>query len=56
MKEWDYQTPYFVIEEEQLAADYAMLVQSLEESWGNYRIGYSFKTNSLPWLVTYLER
>ncbi len=55
MKEWDYQTPYFVIEEEQLAADYAMLVQSLEESWGNYRIGYSFKTNSLPWLVTYLK-
>ncbi len=24
--------------------------------WGNYLIGYSFKTNSLPWLVSYVKR
>ena len=32
-----------------------MLKDSLEKSWNNYRIGYSFKTNSLPWLVTFLK-
>ena len=47
-----YQTPYFVIDENQLTKDFQMLKSSLETSWGNYRIGYSFKTNSLPWLVT----
>ena len=46
-----YQTPYFVIDENQLTKDFQMLKSSLETSWGNYRIGYSFKTNSLPWLV-----
>ena len=44
-----YQTPYFVIDENQLMKDFQMLKSSLETSWGNYRIGYSFKTNSLPW-------
>ena len=41
-----YQTPYFVIDENQLTKDFQMLKSSLETSWGNYRIGYSFKTNS----------
>lgn len=50
-----YQTPYFVIDENQLMKDFQMLKSSLETSWGNYRIGYSFKTNSLPWLVTFLK-
>ena len=50
-----YQTPYFVIDENQLTKDFQMLKSSLETSWGNYRIGYSFKTNSLPWLVTFLK-
>lgn len=50
-----YPTPYFVIDEEQLEADFAMLTDSLDKAWPNYRIGYSFKTNSLPWLVTFLK-
>ena len=50
-----YQTPYFVIDENQLTKDFQMLKSSLETSWDNYRIGYSFKTNSLPWLVTFLK-
>ncbi len=55
MKEWEYQTPYFVIDEGQLAADYGMLTHALDGAWNHYRIGYSFKTNSLPWLVTFLK-
>lgn len=55
MKEQEYRTPYFVIDEDQLTRDFDMLTGSLEKSWPNYRIGYSFKTNSLPWLVTFLK-
>lgn len=55
MDEWKLRTPYFVIDEEQLAKDFTMLTDSLQRSWENYRIGYSFKTNSLPWLVTFLK-
>ena len=50
------QTPYFVIDEPVLQHYYDMLVKSLSESWGNYLIGYSFKTNSLPCLVSYVKR
>lgn len=50
------QTPYFIIDEPVLQHYYDMLVKSLSESWGNYLIGYSFKTNSLPWLVSYVKR
>lgn len=49
-------TPYFVINKQILDSYWNLLETSLAKSWGNYRIGYSFKTNSLPWLVTYLKR
>jgi diaminopimelate decarboxylase len=48
-------TPYFVIDRPILDHYMDMLKTSLEKSWGNYRIGYSFKTNSLPWLVKYVK-
>lgn len=48
-------TPFFVIDEEKLQKDLTMLQTSLAENWPNYTIGYSFKTNSLPWLVSYLK-
>lgn len=48
-------TPYFVIDKPVLDHYMDMLKTSLESSWGNYRIGYSFKTNSLPWLVNYVK-
>lgn len=49
------QTPYFVIDEPILQHYYDMLVESLSSNWNNYLIGYSFKTNSLPWLVSYVK-
>ncbi len=48
-------TPYFVIDEQILNKYYDMLSDSLTRHWGNYHIGWSFKTNSLPWLVTYMK-
>ena len=50
------QTPYFVIDEPILNHYYDMLVESLSSNWNNYLIGYSFKTNSLPWLVSYVKK
>lgn len=50
------QTPYFVIDEEILQNYYHMLTGSLEQNWNNYLVGYSFKTNSLPWLVSFVKR
>ena len=49
-------TPYFLIKEAALEADYDMLYQNLKQYWGNFVIGYSFKTNSLPWLVNFVKQ
>lgn len=48
-------TPYFVIDEEILQQYYNMLTDSLSANWNNYLVGYSFKTNSLPWLVAFVK-
>lgn len=50
------QTPYFVIDEEILSHYYHMLTDSLRKNWNNYLVGYSFKTNSLPWLVSFMKK
>lgn len=50
------QTPYFIIDEQILTRYYDMLADSLSANWNNYLIGYSFKTNSLPWLVSYMKK
>lgn len=50
------QTPYFLIDQEILSNYYSMLTESLSKSWGNYIVGYSFKTNSLPWLVKFVQQ
>lgn len=48
-------TPYFVIDEEILQKYYNMLTDSLKQNWNHYLVGYSFKTNSLPWLVSFVK-
>ncbi|MCM1253441.1 MAG: pyridoxal-dependent decarboxylase [Clostridium sp.] len=50
------QTPYFIIDEDILQNYYDMLTGSLEQNWNNYLVGYSFKTNSLPWLVSFVKK
>lgn len=49
------QTPYFYIEEKGLDYDAALLQKSLNDNWGNSIVGYSVKTNSLPWLLNYMK-
>ncbi len=50
--EWNrLQTPCYIIHKEELEKGIALLKSALEESWDNYIVGYSFKTNSLPWAL-----
>lgn len=49
------ETPFYRINEKSLLYDINLLQSSLSENWGNYIMGYSVKTNSLPWLLNYLK-
>lgn len=49
-------TPYFLLDQTVLQDYFDMLTASLKKNWPNYRIGYSFKTNSLPWLVNFYKK
>lgn len=50
------ETPYFLLDEPILQRYFDMLTNALKENWPNYIIGYSFKTNSLPWLVEFYKK
>ena len=49
-------TPCFVVDKQILDDGISLLTSSLEKYWNNYIVGYSFKTNSLPWLVNYVKQ
>lgn len=48
-------TPCFIIEKEKLDANYAYLSSSIAKAWPNFRIGISYKTNALPWIVRHFQ-
>ncbi|WP_130837364.1 pyridoxal-dependent decarboxylase [Lachnoclostridium sp. Marseille-P6806] len=48
-------TPYYYISETVLDEDVAVLRQLLRTHWKNAAVGYSVKTNSLPWLLSHLK-
>lgn len=43
------------MKEEALLYDISLLKEALSQNWGSYIMGYSVKTNSLPWLLNYLK-
>lgn len=49
-------TPYFLISESKLKNNIDNFKIALSEIWPNSAIGYSVKTNSLPWLLKYLRQ
>lgn len=49
-------TPSFIIYEDKLNENLIQLNQSLSATWGNCIIGYSYKTNSLPWIVDFMNK
>lgn len=45
------QTPYFVIDEQRLEDNLRQLRAALSQSFHRSIVGYSFKTNALPWVI-----
>lgn len=50
-----YHTPYYLIDKDALDADVAELKDALRSYWNNYVMGYSYKTNSFPWIIDYFN-
>lgn len=48
-------TPYFLIHQSILEEGLDKLYTALENYWPNSVIGYSFKTNSLPWVLSFIK-
>ena len=48
-------TPYYVIHEDELNDNFNKLKGALERHWDNYIIGYSYKTNALPWIIKHFN-
>ena len=47
------QTPAFVVDKPQLDDLRVSFQSAMAAHWPNSILGYSFKTNALPWLVAY---
>lgn len=50
------QTPYFLISREAVDNNISSFKKALLELWPNSKLAYSVKTNSLPWLLAYLNQ
>ena len=48
-------TPYYVINQKELDDNFHKLKQALDTYWENSIIGYSYKTNALPWAISYFD-
>lgn len=50
------ETPYYLINEKILQDNIFNFKNALKEYWPNSKLAYSVKTNSLPWLLSYLKK
>ena len=48
-------TPCFIIDKNELKNNIDNMHDALKKHWNNYIIGYSYKTNSLPWILSFLK-
>ena len=48
-------TPYFMINKQAMDIGLNKLKSALKNAWPNYIIGYSYKTNALPWVINYFR-
>lgn len=56
MKWEDLQTPCYIIHKEELEQGIALLKKALTDNWDHYIVGYSFKTNALPWALLEMKK
>ena len=57
MEKWEeLTTPCYIIDKQRLEKNTKDLQNGYRKSWGGtVRYGYSVKTNSLPWLITFMK-
>lgn len=48
-------TPYYIIDLKKLEKNLSDLRQSFTALWPNFLVGYSFKTNNLPWIASWMK-
>ena len=48
-------TPYYSIDMQKLEKNLSDLRSSFTALWPNFMVGYSFKTNNLPWLASWMK-
>ena len=48
-------TPYYLIDKEELNGNFEKMKNDFKSEWNNLIIGYSFKTNSLPWVINFFK-
>lgn len=51
-----YKTPYYLLDLQKLDNNLSSMKESFNKKWSNFKIGYSFKTNNLPWLVNWFRK
>ncbi len=56
MTEKELVTPCYIIHKEILKEGISLLKSTLLKEWNNSCVGYSFKTNSLPWVVEEMKK
>ena len=49
-------TPCFIINRSELESNINSMHKALKKYWNNYIIGYSCKTNSLPWVLNFMKK
>ena len=50
------ETPYFLLDLQKLEKNLHGMQDAFKAVWPNFLIGYSFKTNNLPWLVSWMKK
>ena len=55
MKYQQLETPCYIIHKDELEQGITLLKTALEENWKNSIVGYSFKTNALPWALSQMK-
>ena len=50
-----FETPFFLIDADKLKRLFYTMRSVFSAVWPNLEIGYSFKTNSIPWLLTWFK-
>ena len=49
------ETPYFLLDLQRLEKNLHNMQNAFRSIWPKFEIGYSFKTNNLPWIVSWMK-